>query len=160
MMDDLVFGLKITAALGCGLIAGTFFAFSNFVMKALGSQPSANGMAAMQSINVTVLNPLFLTVFAGTALLCLALALHSLFRWQGSGSGWVIAGGILYILGCFAITMLLNVPLNEALARADPVSAEGAAVWANYLDKWTIWNTVRTLASLVASAAFIIATRY
>lgn len=46
--------MTITAALGCGLIAGVFFAFSTFVMKGLARIPTEAGVAAMQSINVTV----------------------------------------------------------------------------------------------------------
>jgi len=160
-MDDLIFALKIIAALGCGLIAGAFFAFSSFIMRALGQLPAPNGISAMQSINVVVMNPVFLGVFVGTVFICLAAMVLALVRWwQGAGSMWVLAGGVLYIAGCFAVTMLLNVPLNDAIAKADPTSAEGAALWTNYLDKWTMWNTVRTIASLAASAAFIIGLRY
>lgn len=160
MMDDLMFGLKIIAALGCGLIAGAFFAFSSFVMKALGALPAPNGLAAMQSINIVVINPVFLGVFAGTAVLCAIAMIATLLRWQGTGSAWIIAGGVLYIGGCFLVTMFLNVPLNDALAKANPGSPEGAEFWAKYLDAWTMWNTVRTIASLAASAAFMIAMRY
>jgi uncharacterized membrane protein len=159
-MDELIFALKIIAALGCGLIAGAFFAFSSFVMKALGQLPPANGISAMQSINVVVINPVFLGVFVGTVFICLAAMVLALVRWQGGASMWVLAGGVLYIAGCFLVTMLLNVPLNDAIAKANPTSPEGEALWTTYLDKWTMWNTVRTIASLAASAAFMIAMRY
>lgn len=43
--DGLLFALKLVSALGCGLIAGVFFAFSSFVMKALGRLAPAEGMA-------------------------------------------------------------------------------------------------------------------
>jgi hypothetical protein len=59
--------LTFVAALGTGLIAGLLFAFSAFVMNALARLPPEQGIAAMQSINVAVLNPLFFTVFFGTA---------------------------------------------------------------------------------------------
>jgi len=55
------------SALGCGLIAGVFFAFSTFVMKALAGLPTAQGIAAMQSVNVAVLNGWFFSAFFGTA---------------------------------------------------------------------------------------------
>jgi uncharacterized membrane protein len=84
----------------------------------------------------------------------------TLLRWQGAGSAWIIAGGALYIGGCFLVTMFLNVPLNDALANANPGSPEGAEFWAKYLDTWTMWNTLRTLASLLASAAFMIGIRH
>jgi uncharacterized membrane protein len=49
------------------------------------------------------------------------------------------------------------VPLNNALAAVDPASAEAAGVWARYLNDWTLWNHVRTISSIVASALFIAA---
>ena len=71
--DRLYFALKIFSALGCGLMAGTFFAFSVFVMSALARLPAPQGIAAMQSINITVINPVFMLVFMGTALTCLEI---------------------------------------------------------------------------------------
>jgi uncharacterized membrane protein len=58
-----LFALTLAAALGCALLGGLFFAFSNFVMKALMRIPAPSGIAAMQAINVTVLNPLFLGLY-------------------------------------------------------------------------------------------------
>ena len=71
MVDNLLYTVILVSALGCGLIAGVFFAFSSFVMKALSRIPAAQGIAAMQSINVVVLNPVFLGVFFGAAAGCL-----------------------------------------------------------------------------------------
>ncbi len=53
-VDHLLFVLKLFAALGCGLIAGVFFAFSSFVMNALARIQPTQGIAAMQSINITI----------------------------------------------------------------------------------------------------------
>jgi len=71
-MSALAF-LTLGAALGSGLIAGVFFAFSTFVMPALARLAPAQGVAAMQAINVAVLNRWFLGVFVGTAAACLLL---------------------------------------------------------------------------------------
>ena len=64
----------VIALLGSALLGGIFFAFSSFVMKALARVPSAEGIAAMQSINVVVLNPSFLGAFMGTAAISLLVA--------------------------------------------------------------------------------------
>ena len=53
--------------------------------------------------------------------------------------------------------MVFNVPLNDALAAVDPASSNGAAVWANYLSQWVMWNHVRTITGIVALACFILA---
>jgi uncharacterized membrane protein len=84
--DKTFFPLTLLAALGCGLMAGIFFAFSAFVMKALSRLPASEGMAAMQAINVAILNPLFFVVFFGTLALCGWAVIVSLWRWHEAGS--------------------------------------------------------------------------
>ena len=153
----MLFALTLGSALGCGLMAGAFFAFSSFVMKALARLPPARGIAAMQSINVAVINPVFLGVFVGTAAPCALLAIFSVIRWQNPGAVYVLVGGLLYLIGTFLVTMVFNVPRNDALAAVDPASAEGARVWARYLSRWTAWNHVRTVAALAAASALTLA---
>ena len=51
MMDELLFLLTLLSALGCGLMAGFFFAFSVCVMDALSRLPAAQAVTAMQTIN-------------------------------------------------------------------------------------------------------------
>jgi uncharacterized membrane protein len=154
-----MFILTLCAALGCGLIAGAFFAFSSFVMRAFARLPPGEGMAAMQSVNVAVLNPLFLGVFVGTAAVCAVEVAVSLLRWNEPGSAWLLAGGLLYLVGCFLVTMVFNVPRNEALAKIAPADPGAASLWASYLSSWTAWNHVRTIASLAAAASFTIGLR-
>ena len=146
--------LTLLAALGSGLVAGVFFAFSSFVMGALGRIPTAQGVAAMQSINVVVLNRSFLGVFVGTALACGVLLFLSLLRWNAPGAPLRLAGALAYLVGCFMVTMAFNVPRNDALEAVRPETAEAAALWARYLVEWTRWNTVRTLAALAAALLF------
>ncbi|MGX4586183.1 anthrone oxygenase family protein [Paenibacillus chitinolyticus] len=158
MSGSLLTVLTFCSALGSGLNAGLFFAFSAFVMTALARIPAEQGIAAMQSINATILNPLFGIVFMGTALLSGVLAVSSLLNWGEPGSGWLLAGSLVYAAG-FAVTMVFNVPLNNALEAVNPGSAAGADVWSRYVIKWTAWNHVRTAACLAALAMFIQALR-
>ena len=76
----------------------------------------------MQSINIVILNPIFLGVFLGTAIVSLLAALFGVL-WQVPGSGYLLAGAVFYLLGSFLVTMVVNVPLNTALIAADPASA-------------------------------------
>lgn len=157
-MDSLQLVATFLAAIGSGLIAGFFLAFSATVMAALGRvQPSA-GVAAMQAINVVVLNPVFLGTFFGTALLCLALSIAAVTNWWEPGAVYVLAGSLLYLVGSILVTIVFNVPLNDALAAVRPDSAEATALWERYRSEWTRWNHVRTAASLAAMAAFVAAT--
>ena len=149
----------LVSALGCGLVAGTFFGFSTFVMKALGKLPPPQGIAAMQSINVVVINRWFMTAFLGTAGVCVAVMIASLLRLQDPVTPYFLAGSVLYLVGTVAVTMLFNVPRNNALAAVAPATSEAATLWASYLSTWTAWNHVRTTAALAASALFTIAFR-
>ncbi|AXK40670.1 DUF1772 domain-containing protein [Crenobacter cavernae] len=157
LVDELLFPITLFAALGCGLMAGLFFAFSNFVMKALARLPPDSGIASMQSINVAVLNPLFLTLFLGTAAACLLLVFYSLLRWQNPGTVWLLAASTFYLIGNIVVTMAFNVPLNDALARIDASNAEAIHVWRSYVTGWTRWNHVRTITALAAAASLTIA---
>ncbi len=156
---DVMFALKVFTVLGTGLVAGVFFAFSSFVMKALARLNPPEGIAAMQLINITVINPLFMTALFGTAVVCLFLVIFSLLKFHHPASIYLLVGSLLYIVGTVGVTIAFNVPLNDALAKVAPNSPEGGELWASYLTNWTFWNHVRTVAALVATIVFAIALR-
>ena len=158
-LDQLLMGITCAAALGSGLIAGVFFAFSTFVMKALARLPAREGIAAMQAINVVVINPRFLGVFLGTAALCVVGAVGALARWNHPGAGCLLLGSALYLLGTFLVTIAFNVPLNNSLAAVSASDPDAPRHWARYVTRWTAWNHVRTLAALAATGALIAAIR-
>ncbi len=160
MSDGWLRVLTLVSALGSGLMAGFFFAFSVSVMKALGRLPPAQGIAAMRSINVVVINPVFLIAFFGTAVACVAVAISTLSTWHRPGAAYLLAGGLLYLVGSFIVTIAFNVPRNNALAAVDPASTAAAASWASYLSAWTAWNHVRAAAALAAAASLTVALRH
>lgn len=151
MNHPLVILLTLTLSIGAGLIAGAFFAFSNFVMKALAQLPAEQGAAAMQRINVTVLNPVFLTIFMGTALVAVVCTIAAFFPWSPTRSLTLIAAGVSYAVGTFGVTMHFNVPRNNKLARMDSESSDARAYWPIYLREWLFWNHIRTIAGVVSA---------
>ncbi len=160
MIDTVLFAITLCTALGCGLIAGVFFTFSSFVMRALARLPTSAGIAAMQSINVAVINALFLAVFLGTAAASILVIICALAGWHNPGAIWLLVGGALYLVGSFLVTVVFNVPMNNALDAVAPSDPDGASHWASYLTRWTAWNHVRAAAALAAAAALSIALRY
>lgn len=156
-MDDALFALTLLAALGCGLVGGIFFVFSAFIMKALARIPPPQGIAAMQSINIVVLNPWFLAPFLGTAAACVLLIVFALVEWGESDALYWLIGSVLYLVGTTGVTMVFNVPRNNVLAAVDADSTDGAARWTQYVSSWTTWNTVRTVAAVAAAVAFTLA---
>jgi len=156
-MDRLQVILTLLASLGAGMMAGLFFVFSVVIMKAFGRLAPGHGIAAMQTINQVILNPWFFVLFFGTALIGLVLAGMAVFDWEGRGSGYPIAAALVYVGGCIGVTLIWNVPLNDALAATDAGSPDGADLWSRYLDVWTRWNHVRTVACAAAAVLFTLA---
>ena len=137
-------------------IAGVFFAFSSYVMNALARLPPEEGIAAMQSSNVFAINSWFLVAFLGTACLCITTMIAAVVQLREPFAILLLVGGVVYLAGCFAVTMIFNVPMNEALAALPPTAPDRAARWASYVTGWTTWNHLRTAASLFAAALLAI----
>ena len=156
-MSGVLYAATLATALGCGLVAGVFFAFSSFVMASLKRLPSAQGIAAMQSIIIVAVTPAFMTALFGTAAACLGLVAWAVISWGEEPSALVLAGGALYLLGTIGVTVACNVPLNNRLATLLLQGAEAAGYWAKYVTTWTAWNHVRTIAALAAAALLTVA---
>ena len=144
--------LIVCTAIACAAMGGVFFAFSSFVMQGLKALPSAHGITAMQSINVTAVTPIFMTALFGTAAACLALLVSATIEWRDTVSGYLIAGSLSYLVGAIGVTVAFNVPLNNALAAVEPSSGDAAWLWTKYVRSWAAWNHVRTVSGLTAAA--------
>jgi len=144
----------VLALLGSALIGGVFFAFSSFIMKALARVPSSEGIAVMQTINVVVINPSFIGAFMGTALLSIVVIILVLMNGIHLATMFFIGGAVFYFVGTFLVTMFGNVPLNNQLAAAAVTDPDAAVLWMHYLNRWTMWNHIRTAAAIIASLLF------
>lgn len=149
----------VAAAVGSGVMAGIFFIFSNTIMAALGRMPPAQGMAAMNHINVVIVNPLFVTFFLGTGVLSLAVGVPALLHLAEPGALCALLAAAIYIAGCLGVTRLLNIPLNDALVAAGASGGDASALWADYLSRWTLYNHIRSVATLVSTVLFVLAAR-
>jgi uncharacterized membrane protein len=156
-MSGILYAATLATALGGGLVAGVFFAFSTFVMAALRRLKPEEGIAAMQSINILAVTPAFMTALFGTAAACLGLTAWAVISSNGRMTALMLAGCVLYLVGTVGVTIVCNVPLNNNLARLHPESADAAAYWAKYVTRWTAWNHVRTSAALAAAALLTVA---
>ena len=154
-MNKPSFGLVVlfAAAIGSGIVGGIFYAFSSFVMAGLARIPPAQGVAAMNSISVAVINPSFMIAFVGTGILCLGVSVGSFFLWNQPGAKFALAASLVYLVGCIGVTAFINVPLNDQLASwAD--AAQAVAFWPRYLAAWNLWNHVRSVSGIVSAALF------
>jgi uncharacterized membrane protein len=83
-VDSALVAVIVLTALGCGLNGGVFFAFSSFVMPALAKLRPAQGIAAMQSINLKAVTPAFMSALLGTAIGCVVVTVWAIAAWHDS----------------------------------------------------------------------------
>ena len=157
MIESLISIVLWFCAIGCGLMAGVYFTFSGFVMSSFARIETAMGILAMQSINDVILRSAFMPIFFGTSAGAVVIAATAFLDLAGTGAIVKFCAGALYFAGMFVTTLLVNVPLNNNLKQVDAYSAHGAEVWDHYLQHWTRWNHLRTIASLISSILFFTA---
>ncbi len=139
------------------LMAGLFFAYSVSVSLGLGKLSDSEYIKAMQSINREIQNPLFFICFFGTLVLLpyASFQYHSLYK---TAFALLLAASLLYAIGVFGVTVVINVPLNNQLeafqlstANLEQIKAQRAI----FENKWNAWNHVRTICSLLSTTLAI-----
>ncbi|GAB3550697.1 hypothetical protein GCM10027404_18400 [Arthrobacter tumbae] len=137
-----------TAAVCAGATGGVYVAFSTMVMPALNSRAGSEAIGAMQRINVLAVRPPFMVLFFGGAVASVV---------AGATSGMSDAQGLLRLTGAalslasFGVTVVVNVPLNNRLARVS--GAADPAAWQSFAQPWARANTLRGLLALAGAAA-------
>lgn len=146
-MSPIVLLLLQLTVIALAFVGGVFLAFSDFIMRSLARTSGSGGVEAMQSINREVFRWVFMALFLGLVPVLLLVAGYGGFV-LGQGAGFLLAlSGLVYVVGCFGVTALCNVPMNKALADMDLSEPSTQDYWTTtYLPRWTLWNTVRTLA--------------
>ena len=131
----------LAARVTSGLLAGLYFAYAISVMPALKRTSDQTYAEIMNTINVVIVNPLFLIfAFLGAP----ATAVLLLF-WDRSG--WAVAGAVLGVV-TLLVTAVFNIPLNNALAKN---SNRGA-----FEVPWVRWNIVRTLTGIASFVCLLL----
>jgi uncharacterized membrane protein len=85
------------------------------------------------------------------------IAVVTFVMWPDEGTAELLVGSGLYLAGAFGVTVVANVPRNDALLRLEAGSPEAVRYWPTYLREWTLWNHVRALASTAAALAYLLA---
>lgn len=146
------------AMLLCAAIFGFFYAWVCSTMWGLDTLAPQVAIEAMNGMNASVRNAVFAPAFFGTPLALLVTAGLALTSGNRAAGVWFGLAALVYLLGAFAVTMMVNVPMNEALMAGgvpeDP--AQARAIWTAYSAKWQVYNIARTLASGVTFAMGLI----
>ncbi|MEQ6249081.1 anthrone oxygenase family protein [Sulfitobacter sp. HNIBRBA3233] len=133
-------------------IFGFFYAWVCSTMWGLDNADPRVAIAAMQAMNASVRNAVFAPAFFATPVVLALTA--ALLRKQGFTPSAVLfaLGATVYLCFGLILTMLVNVPMNEALAMQPvPATAEAAeSIWQGYSTRWQLWNQIRTVASGVS----------
>ncbi len=144
------------ATIGCGLIAGIFLTFSDFVMRSLKLTETSAGIEAMQVINREVYRSIFMVLLWLMLALSAYLIVYGFLALNALASGLVVTGGMLYFLGMLVVTMVFNVPMNKVLDKMDFTSTATKTYWTDvYLPRWVFWNSIRAISTGVASVCFL-----
>lgn len=81
---------------------------------------------------------------------------YAWFNLTGPAAGLTAGAALVYLVGVFGVTVFFSVPLNEALAGLDATSETARQFWeTRYLPRWTFWNSVRTVGSVLAVALYL-----
>lgn len=136
------------AAVAAGATGGVYIAFSTMVMPALNARAAGEAIGTMQRINVLAVRPPFMALFFGGAVASVVAGATAV---AGEAPNLVRLAGVALSLASFGLTVAVNVPLNNALARV-PGSGDQNA-WQAFEGSWTRANTVRGVLALAGAAA-------
>ncbi len=151
-MSPYVFILLQLSILAYAFVGGVFLAFSDFIMRSLAHTGGAGGVEAMQVINREVFRWIFMALFLGMAAVSVFVVIYSAMNISSGPGTLILLGALVYLVGCFAVTVFFNVPMNEALAGMELTAETTRDYWnSTYLPRWTTWNTVRTVACAMAA---------
>jgi uncharacterized membrane protein len=151
-MSNFFTALTLVALTASGIVGGTFFVFSTTIMQSLSARPEKEAIAVMREINAVIVRTFFIAVFLGNAIACVVLIISGALDTTRPGVWLVISGAVFYLVGSFLVTIVFNVPRNNALAD---VSLDEPTVygpfWKDYLAEWTWWNHIRTAACILSA---------
>lgn len=135
-------------AISSGLMAGTYLTFSMVIMPSLALLQNEAGAAAMNSINRKILRTGFMPLFFGSTVIAALMVVTGIWFLDTQGGGRALLGGLIYFVGMFLVTAFANVPLNNKLDKMKEGDPALDKTWLHYLNVWTYWNSLRTVASL------------
>lgn len=155
-MSITVFLLLQLSILAYALVGGVFLAFSDFIMRSLAITGGVGGVEAMQVINREVFRWVFMTLFLGMAAMSVVIAGYAWVGMSGPASVLILLAALVYLIGCFGVTVAFNVPMNQALAGMDLSTQVTRDYWlGTYVPRWTFWNSVRTIASTLSAGLLL-----
>lgn len=150
--------LLMVAVIGCGLVAGFFLTFSDFLMRSFAQARPGVGIEVMQIVNREVWRSI--TIFLLWGMLALSMLLTVLAFSIGNEAvlGWVYSGTAFYVAGVLLVSYGYNIPMNKQLDVHHFADIASLDYWnATYVRRWSFWNLMRAITSASAAVCFLIA---
>lgn len=95
-------------------------------------------------------------LFLGMAGGSILMAAYAWIGVDGTAGTLILLAALVYLVGCFGVTVAFNVPMNQALASMDLTEDATEDYWRKtYMPRWTFWNSVRTGAAALAAALLL-----
>ena len=159
-MDTFQIGL-LSAALLCSLVAGFVFAFACVAMPGIGTLGDRESLRSFQVMDRVIQNnqPLFVLVWAGSAVTLLLSAVVGFGRLAGLDRALLLAAVVVYFAGVQLPTLTINVPLNNQLQTLDLEAMSDDALAAardDFEPRWNRWNQIRTVLAALTSVLLIV----
>jgi uncharacterized membrane protein len=132
-----------------GAIFGFFYAWVCSTMWGLDDADSRIAIAAMQAMNGSVRNAVFFPAFFLTPVVLGVAGALSYAERRTPAAALLGVAAATYVVGALLVTLLVNVPMNEALADVVIPSSEADAreIWLDYSTRWQRYNQLRTVSS-------------
>ncbi len=151
----------VSAALLCSLVAGFVFAFACVAMPGLGTLGAREFLHSFQVIDRVIQNnqPLFVLVWAGSAVTLLLSAGIGFVRLTGPDRALLLIAVVVYLFGVQVPTLTINVPLNNQLQALDLEAMSDDALTearASFEPRWNRWNQIRTILAVLTSVLLIL----
>lgn len=149
--------LLVLLAVSC-LTLGVLLLYVHTIMPGLKKLNDATFVRSFRAIDGAIINPFFMLQFFGPLLLFGVLYFVALSNGY-SESMYLLLGGIAYFV-TIALTMAINVPLNDGLKRVNPNGSDESMSQARTAfneRRWVGANNLRALANAGAVVFVIIA---
>lgn len=139
------------------LLAGSFLAFSDFVMPGIRRADSCSGIEAMQNINRAAFKSVLLVVFIALGPMTLCLTVFVLVKDIGPGQSLIVLGSVFYLVLVFLVSVYCTIPLTKRLEESEFRAEKTAIFWDFYLRRWTLYHHIRTVGCIATAACYLLA---
>ncbi len=117
MGSTFITAVTAASAVCAGVAGGVYFAFATIVVPALRALPAVEAVTAMQRLNISAVRLPFMVVFFGGAAASAAVIIAEVASGTATPAAVNRMAGAGFALASFGITIVRNVPLNNALSR-------------------------------------------